>query len=106
MSKSQMEKDRPLDKITVWGFKTEVGRFYIEKNEGVYDLSCNGEVIGCYATPQQAAKDIAFGGVLTTKTPAGKNHSRHNPLDIPADLDRWRVYFRHGATLYSFGYER
>ena len=105
MSKSQ-KRGRPLDKITVWGFKTEIGRFYIEKNGAVYDLSCNGEVLGCYAAPQQAAKDIAFGGVLTTKIPAGKITLDTTTLDIPADLDKWRVYFRHGTTLHIFGYER
>jgi len=90
----------------VWGFKTEVGRFYIEKSGDTYELECNDEKLGSYATPRQAAEDIALGGVLTTRTPAGKITLDTTTLGISPDLDEWRKYFRHGKTLYGFGYER
>lgn len=87
-----------------WGFKTEIGRFYIGKNGDMYELECNGETLGRFDTPRQAAEHIAFGGVLTTRK-NGKITLDTSTLDIPADLDEWREYFRHGKTLYSFGYE-
>jgi hypothetical protein len=105
MCNSQSEKASALDRITVWGFKTDAGRFYIERNGNMYDLTLNGETLGSYVHPQQAAEDIAKGGVLTTKTRAGKITLDTSTLGIPADIDEWRAYFGHGKTLYSFGYE-
>jgi hypothetical protein len=102
---SQRGKDDIWYPHKVLGFKTEVGRFYIEKVGDMYDLTCNDETLGSYDTPQQAADDIAFGGVLITKTRDGKTVVDTSTLDIPTDLDKWKFHFRHGKTLYTFGHE-
>ena len=65
-------------------FETSAGAFYIAENKGRFHPIFREENLGSYATPQQAAEDLAGGH--TFSLPGGIEPS---DLGIPDELDGW-----------------
>ena len=65
-------------------FETSAGAFYIGENKGRFHPIFREESLGSYATPQQAAEDLAGGH--TFSLPGGIEPS---DLGIPDALDGW-----------------
>lgn len=64
--------------------KTREGTFTIEERRGRWHILFRDESLGSYATPQQAADDLAGGH--TSSPGAGIDTAK---LGIPADLAEW-----------------
>lgn len=64
--------------------KTAVGTFLIAERLGRWHIIFKDESLGNYATPQQAADDLAGGHTFSPGT--GIDTST---LDIPSDIKEW-----------------
>jgi hypothetical protein len=70
----------------VYVTNTRIGPFYIAKSEdGHFHVIYDGTSLGSYATPEQAADDVAGGH--TFSTPSGIDTAS---LGIPADVVEWQ----------------
>ena len=65
-------------------YETSAGAFYIAEHNGRFHPLFHEEDLGSYATPQQAAEDLANGH--TFSLPGGIDAS---DLGIPDDLAGW-----------------
>jgi hypothetical protein len=65
-------------------FETSAGAFYIAEHKGRFHPTFREESLGSYATPQQAAEDLAGGH--TFSLPGGIEPS---DLGIPDELEGW-----------------
>jgi hypothetical protein len=65
-------------------FETSAGAFYIAEHKGRFHPIFREESLGSYATPQQAAEDLAGGH--TFSLPGGIEPS---DLGIPDELEGW-----------------
>jgi hypothetical protein len=68
----------------LYKFKTSVGDFYILLQYGKWHAVFDGESVGAYATPQQAADDLAGGHTFSI---SGGHDTA--VLGIPPDLGEW-----------------
>lgn len=68
----------------LYRFDTRVGPFFIAEHNGRYHPVFRDESLGSYATPQQAAEDLAGGH--TFSLPGGVDPAR---LGIPSDVSEW-----------------
>lgn len=66
-------------------WKTRIGTFYIAEHAGRFHPVYEGESLGSYARPEQAAEDVAGGH--TFSLPNGIDTAT---LGIPDDLGEWR----------------
>jgi hypothetical protein len=69
-------------------YRTRVGPFYVAEHDGRYHPLFADESLGSYATPHQAAEDLA-GGHTFTPSP-GYDTSE---LGIPYHLAEWERLF-------------
>lgn len=69
-------------------YKTRVGPFYIAEHGGRFHPVFDDESLGSYATPEQAAEDLAGG--YTFSPPGGVDPAK---LGIPEDLSEWERLF-------------
>lgn len=67
----------------LYKFETAAGTFYIAERGGRFHPVFNDESLGSYATPQQAAEDLADGHAFK---PSDVDPSA---LGIPDDLSEW-----------------
>lgn len=65
-------------------YQTRLGPFYVVESGGRYHPYYDGEPLGTYSTPDQAARDLASG--QTFPIPGGTDTAA---LGIPDDLDKW-----------------
>lgn len=66
-------------------YKTKIGTFYITQDaEGWYHPEFEGEKLGRYFTPAQAAEDLSGGHTYSLSS--GIDPAE---LDIPSDLSEW-----------------
>ena len=68
--------------------KTAVGPFYIVEHERVFYPLFKGEMLGGYATPEQAADDLAGGHTFSVSSVADTSK-----LGIPHDLAEWQKLY-------------
>jgi hypothetical protein len=69
-------------------YKTRVGAFYIAEHNGRFHPVFEEQSLGSYATPQQAAEDLAGGHTFTPST--GTDTAE---LNIPDDISEWERLF-------------
>ena len=74
----------PVVMRKLYVYKTRVGPFYIAEHNGRFHPIFSEESLGSYATPQQAAEDLAGGHTFTPSS--GHDTSE---LGIPDDLSEW-----------------
>jgi len=72
--------------ITSYIFHTKEGVFRIIEHAERWQVRFQGETLGSYATPQQAADDVAAGLTLTPSS--GLDTST---LGIPHELSKWQA---------------
>lgn len=65
-------------------YKTRAGEFYIAEHNGCFHLIFEEQSLGSYATPQQAAEDLAGGHTFSPSS--GVDTSE---LGIPEDITEW-----------------
>jgi hypothetical protein len=68
----------------VYIYRTKVGPFYIAEQDGRFHPLFGEESLGSYATPEQAAEDLAGGHTFTPSS--GWDTSE---LGIPDDVSEW-----------------
>lgn len=66
-----------------WSFDTQYGPFDIVPLDGRYHIMHDGEALGAYPTPEDAARALADGS--SSWPPFGDPRD----LGIPADLAQW-----------------
>lgn len=70
--------------MSYWEFETAKGPVYVVPRAGRYHVIYEGESLGSYATPKQAAEDAAGGHTFSPS-----NGADFSALDIPYDLSGW-----------------
>lgn len=69
--------------LFIWD--TRIGPFYIAESDGRFHPVYQDESLGSYATPEQAAEDLARGHTFSVS--GGTDTAR---LGIPEDVSEWR----------------
>lgn len=70
-------------RVREWTYHTSVGMFAIIDHDGQFLARFEDEALDSYATPEQAAEDLAGGHTIT---PSCGDTAR---LGIPDDLSEW-----------------
>jgi len=70
---------------TSYYYSTRVGTFLIAERSGRWHVVFDDESLGSYATPEQAADDLAGGHTFS----AGRGIDT-STLGIPADIGEWK----------------
>ena len=65
-------------------YRSEAGEFSLIRDSGRWHMLFHDELLGSYATPEQAVGDLSVGHVFAV--PEGVDFAR---LGIPRDLSRW-----------------
>jgi hypothetical protein len=65
-------------------YRTRVGPFYIAEQDGRFHPLFAEESLGSYATPEQAAEDLAGGHTFTPSSGCDTSE-----LGIPDDVSEW-----------------
>ena len=68
-------------------YKNHVGTFTIEFKNGKWHAVFDGQSVGAYSTPEQAAEDLAGGHTFSVT--GGYDTAK---LDIPEDLGEWERF--------------
>lgn len=68
----------------MWHYKTHKGTVSIVPKNGRYHVFYNGDSLGSYASPEQAADDASSGSTFSPR-----NGVNLGDLGIPSDLPDW-----------------
>lgn len=71
----------------LYTWNTRIGTFYIAEAEGRFHVIYDEESLGSYATPEQAAEDVAGGHTFSIAS--GIDTAA---LGIPEDLIEWQRF--------------
>ena len=72
----------------LYSYRTRIGNFYIVEHNGRFHPVFDDERLGSYATPRQAAEDLAGGHTFSISS--GVDTAT---LGIPEDLEEWQRLF-------------
>jgi hypothetical protein len=74
-----------ISRKLMWSYKTPKGTFHIIKPDAWFHIIYDGEDLGSYATPEQAADDLAGGHTFSPS-----NGVDPGELEISDDLGDWK----------------
>ena len=75
--------------LKYWFFESRIGTFSIVEKNSRFHVIYEDDLIDHYASPQQAAQELADGDVPSFVTSTGEVILDTSQLNIPADLGRW-----------------
>ena len=72
----------------LYSYQTRIGKFYIAEQNGRFHPVFEDNSLGGYATPQDAAEDLANGHTFSISS--GVDTAT---LGIPEDVNKWHKFF-------------